>query len=137
MNMEKSKAKQIGLIFVQVALLYGVSLGCDQIASFIHSPVPGSIIGFALLFLLLQLKIVRLSWFERGANWLLANLLLFFVPSAVGIVQYGHMLKVDGLRLLFVIAVSTTIVMLLTGTMADCISRWVNEKRTRMGRKVS
>ncbi|OFW82108.1 MAG: hypothetical protein A2201_00010 [Alicyclobacillus sp. RIFOXYA1_FULL_53_8] len=131
-----SQAQRVSLIVVQIAFLYVISVAGNWITLKYHLPVPGSILGFALLFLLLQLKVVRLSWFEQGANWLLANLLLFFIPPAVGIVQYGAMLELEGFRVLFVIVVSTTVVMLLTGTMADRIADLTSQKPSLARRKM-
>lgn len=42
-------------------------------------PVPGSIVGIGMLFALLKCKIIRLEWIELGSQWLLAEMLLFFL----------------------------------------------------------
>lgn len=40
-------------------------------------PIPASMIGLIVLFITLKLKIVKIEWVEKGATWLLAELLLF------------------------------------------------------------
>ncbi len=41
----------------------------------------------------------RFSWVRAGARWLLAEMLLFFVPAVVAVVNYAHLLLVDGWRI--------------------------------------
>ncbi|MFZ7946820.1 MULTISPECIES: CidA/LrgA family protein [Bacillaceae] len=60
-----------------------------------------------------------MEWVEKGANWLLAELLLFFIPSAVGIVNYHDILSLQGAEIVGLIAISTIIVMGLTALVAE------------------
>ena len=110
-------------IVVQVALLWGISAATNAVANIVHSPIPGSIIGFVALFLLLKFKVIKLSWVEKGGDFLLSNLLLFFIPAAVGIVQYGHMVRVDGVRLVGLILISIVMVMGWTGFLAERLAK--------------
>ena len=50
---------------------------------------PDSIIGMLLLFLLLNLQIVKLQWVEMGAGVLLKHMALLFIPVAVGLLGYS------------------------------------------------
>lgn len=118
-------------IVVQVAFLWGISIAADALANILHSPIPGSILGFVALFLLLKLKVIKLSWVEKGADFLLANLLLFFIPAAVGIVQYGHMVRVDGIRLVGLILISIVLVMGWTGWLAERLAK--RQQRRNLG----
>lgn len=102
----------------------------DLLAKKLHIHLPGSIIGFFIVFILLILKIIQIEWLEIGASFLLANLLLLFVPSAVGIVQYEHLMESEGLRILFVIAISTVLVMTVTGFITDRLTRKKEERQT-------
>jgi holin-like protein len=105
----------------QILFLCLLSLFSNVIVQFFHLPLPGSIIGIFILFLLLETKIIPIKWIELGANLLLAELLLFFIPSAVGIIKYESLLESDGLRLLLVIVLGTVIVMASTGLAAKVI----------------
>lgn len=109
--------------FIQVCALYALSSFGNLIVNLLHWPVPGSLIGLFILFGLLQLNIVKVRWIDLGAAWLIGELLLFFVPSAVGVVQYGQLVKTAGPRVLLVIACSTFLVMTVTGLMAHTMSR--------------
>ncbi|MCL6594534.1 MAG: CidA/LrgA family protein, partial [Alicyclobacillus sp.] len=86
-------------------------------------------LGAGLLFLLLQSGVVRLAWIEQGADWLLRELLLFYVPASVGIVQYIHSLWPHAGALLATIGLSIAAVMTVTGGVAEVWS--VLQRRSR------
>nr|WP_018750093.1 CidA/LrgA family holin-like protein [Paenibacillus sanguinis] len=117
------RMKTIGNIILQVSILFFVSIAMNAIVELLHIPIPGSILGIAVLFILLKTKVVKLSWIEQGANWLLAELLLFFIPSAVGVMQYIPLLESEGLRILVVVVSSTIIVMVSSGLIASRIAK--------------
>lgn len=98
----------------------GSKNGCVSSAASIHD-------WSHFLFIGLQLKWIKLKWVETGAAWLLAELLLFFIPSAVGIVNYEEILNMKGIETVLLIAVSTFIVMGATGFTAEKI---YNRKRS-------
>ncbi len=120
-------------VVLQVALLWGVSIAADTLANVLHSPIPSSIIGFAALFLLLKFRVVKLTWVEKGADFLLRNLLLFFIPAAVGIIQYGHLVRVDGIRLLGLILMSIVLVMSWTGWLAERLTKRQQRQKSTSG----
>lgn len=93
----------------------------------ISIPIPASMIGLIFLLLALLFKLVKLEWVEKGATWLLAELLLFFIPSAVGIVNYTEILNLKGVETIILIALSTFMVMGVTGFTAEKI---YNRKRS-------
>lgn len=103
---------QIG--FIHLFLFLGAVL-----KSLLPLPIPASMFGLVLLLLALSLKIVKLEWVEQGGNWLLAELLLFFIPSAVGIVNYDEILSWQGIKTFFLIGLSTLIVIGVTAYSAD------------------
>lgn len=107
---------------LQVAGFMLLSLGMDQLAAWLNIGIPGSILGIIVVFILLETKVLRLEWIELGANWLLAELLLFFIPAAVGIMKYFPMLEAEGLQILAVVLFSTVIVMVSSGLTAGFIS---------------
>ncbi len=108
-----------GRVALQVGLLTVVSLVGDLVAARLPWPVPGNVIGLLFMLALLYTGAVRLEWVEAGANFLLAELLLFFIPSAVGIVQYQDLIFGSGVRILLVIGLSTAMVMACTGVVAE------------------
>lgn len=115
--------KKIAQGILQIGVLLLFSVGMNALVGWLHWPIPGSIVGMLLLFILLQTKVIRLSWIEIGASWLLAELLLFFIPSAVGVMDYLPLLEHDGMSILFIVLLGTFIVMAVTGLVATFISK--------------
>lgn len=109
---------------LQVGYLYILLFVGNSISSLLHIPIPGSILGLGLLFLLLQFKMIKLEWVELGAGLLLSELLLFFIPSAIGVIDYDMLFGVQGMKVIAVIVGSGIVVMLATGYMAE----WFGKK---------
>ncbi|MDU2418113.1 CidA/LrgA family protein [Negativicoccus succinicivorans] len=95
----------------QIVLLSGIFYLSERTVRAIGMPVPGALLGMALLFIALQCKIVRLEWVEDGADLLIRDLLLFFIPPAVGIMQYTDLFGVLGSKLISAVAISILIVL--------------------------
>ena len=113
---------KLGVIVLQVLFLHVFLFLGAALKEVILLPIPASMFGLFLLFLTLWLKIIKLEWVEKGANWLLAELLLFFIPSAVGIVNYDEILSLQGAEIVGLIGISTIIVMGMTAVTAEKIS---------------
>jgi len=108
---------------VQIGYLYVILFIGNSIARLLHLPIPGSIIGLVLLFLLLQFHIIKLEWIELGAGLLLSELLLFFIPSAIGVIDYTALFGVQGVKAVLVIVLSAIVVMFATGFTAQLLGQ--------------
>lgn len=108
---------------VQVLFFVVFSMLMNQLVKVLHLNIPGSILGIGVLFLLLQTKVIKLEWIDIGAKWLLAEMLLFFIPPAVGIIQYQDLIKSSGFRILFAVAASILIVMIAAGLTAERLAK--------------
>ncbi|WP_286171127.1 CidA/LrgA family protein [Lentibacillus populi] len=112
-------------IFLQIAILYGVCLIGNGIQHVFHLFIPGSVIGMILLFVLLSMNIVKAAWIEDGANVIIKNLTLFFIPATVGILDYMDVFTGKGSLLIFIVLVSTVLVMAGSGF----VSQWMMQRR--------
>ncbi|KEP26268.1 holin [Bacillus zhangzhouensis] len=101
----------------------------NALAAFLHLRIPGTILGILVIFLLLHFNIIKLKWIELGAVWLLGELLLFFIPSAVGVIDYGKLLSQSGTSIVLVVLLSTFVVMLSTGMMTQMIAKRKERKK--------
>jgi holin-like protein len=113
---------KLGIIIIQVCFLHVFLFLGTELKQIIPLPIPGSMFGLFLLFLALCCKVIKLEWVEQGAKWLMAELLLFFIPSAVGIVNYQQIISLQGVEIVLLIACSTVIVMGMTALTAEKIS---------------
>ena len=77
-----------------------------------------------LLLAMIMLRVLPLCWVKAGASWLLAEMLLFFVPAVVAVVNYGDLLRVEGWRILLVIGLSTLLVLAATSLVVERVYRF-------------
>ncbi|MBZ4317327.1 CidA/LrgA family protein, partial [Mycobacterium tuberculosis] len=86
--------------------------------------LPANLVGMVMLLLLIVCRVIPVSWVRAGARWLLAEMLLFFVPAVVAVVNYAQLLMVDGWRIFLVIALSTLMVLGATAWVVDKVYRY-------------
>jgi holin-like protein len=77
-----------------------------------------------LLLGLILCRAIPLNWVRAGAHWLLAEMLLFFVPAVVAVVNYAQLLMVEGWRIFMVIGLSTLLVLGATAWVVDKVYRF-------------
>jgi holin-like protein len=87
-----------------------------------HVTIPGSMIGLFLLFICLSTGMVRVKRLQSGADALLSWLPLLFLPSVIGVIEYGGFLKQHGLQAVAVVFISTVLVMCLSGWLAQWLA---------------
>ncbi|MGU9867836.1 CidA/LrgA family protein [Kluyvera ascorbata] len=109
---------------VQVVLYAGLFVFADYLVNRWHLPLPANLVGMVLLLALIVFHIVPLKWVRAGSRWLLAEMLLFFVPAVVAVVNYAQLLMVDGWRIFVVIALSTMMVLAATAWVVDKVYRY-------------
>ena len=89
-----------------LALLLLFQAAGEGLVHTLHLPLPGPVLGLALLLPALGIARVRAP-VAACAELLLANMSLLFVPVGVGMITHLHLLADYGLQLLAVIVVST------------------------------
>ncbi|WP_045853426.1 CidA/LrgA family protein [Raoultella terrigena] len=109
---------------VQILVYAGLFVCAQYLVNWLHLPLPANLVGMLMLLALIVCRIIPLKWVRAGARWLLAEMLLFFVPAVVAVVNYTQLLMVDGWRILLVIALSTTLVLGATAWVVDKIYRY-------------
>ena len=85
--------------------------------------VPGGIIGMAVVLVLLATHRIRPDTLGRGAKWLLAEMLLFFVPAVMALLDHHEFIGALGLKLLAVILTGTLMVMASTALTVELFFR--------------
>lgn len=116
---------------VQVLLYAGLFVFAQYLVSWLHLPLPANLVGMVLLLALIVCRVIPLSWIRAGARWLLAEMLLFFVPAVVAVVNYTQLLLVDGWRIFAVIAISTLMVLGATAWVVDKVYRYEMSRLNR------
>ena len=128
--MKASNLKYLGRLATELAVLLAIYLlGC-QLAAWSGWPIPGGVIGMALLLLAFALGLLKPATLQKGAGLLMAEMLLFFIPALMSLLDYGGLLRDEGWRILLVIGVSTLMVMLVTAFTVELAVRWSRPRET-------
>ena len=106
------------LTLLLVFLLVG-----EGIARGLALPVPGPVIGMALLFLALMLRGGPGEDLRQTAGSLLQHLSLLFVPAGTGIVLYGDRIAAEWLPLLVALFLSTFLAIAVTALALAALTR--------------
>jgi len=117
---------------LQVAFYILFFMVAQQLVDWLHLPLPANIVGMLLLLALIMLRVLPLNWVKAGSRWLLAEMLLFFIPAVVAVVNYSQLLRVDGWRILLVIMISTLLVLSATAIVVDRVYRlelWLEQRK--------
>jgi holin-like protein len=121
-------------IALQSSALAAIFLAADFVARRFALPVPGGVVGLLALLALLFCGGIAPRWVKAGADWLLGDMLLFFIPAAVAAVQYGGLLMEDGWRLALVVVGGTLMVMVAVAFAVEQAARL--ERRLALRRAI-
>ncbi|MDF9399819.1 CidA/LrgA family protein [Vibrio sp. 1180_3] len=114
------------MTLLQIVILSLIWFVAQYLVTTFHLPLPANLTGMLLLLALIMFRVVRVDWLRKGATWLLAEMLLFFVPAVVAVVavvNYQDIVQQDGLRILAVLIASTMVVIAVTAWVVDKVYR--------------
>lgn len=123
--------KRIISTVLQVLGLIAAWYAADCAAAWLHLPFSGGVVGLLAMVALLLSGALRPATVENGADWLLSNMLLFFIPLVVSVVQFTDLLKSEGLRLFAAIGLGFVSVLLATAFTVEWVCRLERGRRLR------
>jgi len=122
--MKRFTFKLIGRLLAELIVLLAIYLlGCE-LAAWLAWPIPGGVVGLGMLLLAFATGLVKPAALQLGAGVLMAEMLLFFIPALMSLLDYGGLLRNDGWRIMLVIGLSTLSVMLVTAFTVEAVCRW-------------
>ena len=122
--MNRLTFKPLGRLLTELVVLLAIYLlGC-QLAAWLAWPIPGGVVGLGLLLAAFASGLVKPAALQLGAGVLMAEMLLFFIPALMSLLDYGGLMRNDGWRILLVIGLSTLSVMLVTAFTVEMVCRW-------------
>lgn len=107
-------------LFKQFIIIIALSFIGELLHALIPFPIPASIYGILLLFMLLERKVLRLDDVNEVSSFLIFIMPLLFVPAAVGLVDAWDELRASLTAYVTIIVAVTLIVMVATGL----ITQW-------------
>ena len=104
---------------------------CNMLVKFSNIPFPAPILGIVVMFLLLQLNIIRREWIKDICELMLKFMPLLFVPLSVGIVAYYGIIEKNLIPILINVIGTTTLTLLLTAMFVENVIKYVRLHRMR------
>lgn len=100
----------IGLFIILAFLVIG-----NLLSALMGGFIPGSVIGMLLLFLSLLTGVIKDKWVRQAATFLTDNMMIFFMPAFMGIMDLWGVVKMDLWAWIAVLVLTTILVMLASG----------------------
>lgn len=122
--MKRFRFKHFSRLLTELVVLLAIYLLGTQLAVWLAWPVPGGVVGLGLLLATFAMGLVKPAALQLGAGVLMAEMLLFFIPALMSLLDYGGLLRNEGWRILLVIGLSTLAVMLVTAFTVEWVCRW-------------
>ncbi|HZG72693.1 MAG TPA: CidA/LrgA family protein [Chondromyces sp.] len=115
--------RKYALFVLQILGLWLINKAGYWIVDFFHIPLPGNVMGMIILFFLLITRVVKIEWIEHGAGFLNKHLAFFFIPIAVGLMEYGDLILTSGWALATVLFGSSIIGFACTGGLSQLLAK--------------
>lgn len=115
----------------QLLIILIVSCIGELLNFFIPFPIPGSIYGMILLFILLCCDVIKISQIKETGDFLIDIMPILFVPSAVGIISQLDQLKSIWIQIIIITIVTTFLVMGITGLVTQAVIRMKRGKNKK------
>lgn len=109
---------------LQLLIIVAFSFAGEVLHRLIPLPFPASIYGIILLFLCLELKIVRVKHIREVSTTLIAAMPVMFVPPAVGLMDTWDAIRDSWPQYLVITVLSTLVVMAVAGWATQLVIRF-------------
>jgi len=116
-------------LLLQVCVLIVIWILASYVSTHWLDGFPPLVSGIAIALVLLALGLLKREWVNDGATWLMREMLLFFIPVAIAVLQYRQELSGKLIAIMVVIIASTACVMITTAFAVDIA--WKLDARLR------
>ena len=99
----------------QFEIIMCISFIGEVLNNIIPLPIPASIYGIVILFLWVELKIIKVEWVKETSKFLIEIMPIMFVPAAVGLIETWGLLKSSLVPYIVITFVGTFVVMIISG----------------------
>ncbi|WHY23369.1 antiholin-like murein hydrolase modulator LrgA [Bacillus velezensis] len=123
-------AKKVYGFLTQAFIFAVIMMVSNMIAAFVPIPIPASVVGLVLLFLLLCLKVIKLEQVETLGTSLTSLIGFLFVPSGISVMNSLGVMQQYGLQIVLVILLATIILLGATGLFSQLILTLSGKRKT-------
>lgn len=114
----------LGLFILFIFLFLG-----DLASAAIGNFIPGNVTGMIFLFFALCCKIIRPQWIRETTEFLTRNMVIFFVPLFMSLLDEWDILKMNLWSWIIILIVTTILVMLSAGGSVEFLSKFKGGKQ--------
>ena len=107
---------------VQIVVLWVIFALSNSGVALLQLPIPGNIVGLALLFVFLSAGIVKDRWVSRGATLLARHLAFFFIPITVGLMGLRDAFVTQGAAIVITLVVSAGLGICVAGLSSQALA---------------
>ncbi|MFW1907756.1 CidA/LrgA family protein [Acinetobacter ursingii] len=112
--MSYSSLAYFAKVIIQIGLLLIFWWIGSLLQQVLNLPVSAGVIGLFLVLIGLVSGVFKLQWIKTGSDFMLAELVLFFIPCVVGLINYKSLFIAEGWQLITAIVLGTMCVMVFT-----------------------
>lgn len=107
----------------QFGIILAVTCAGEVFKYFIPLPIPGSIYGLILMFVLLLTGVIKVEHVRETGEFLIEIMPLMFIPAGVGLMTSWEEIQSFLVPLIVITFLTTFIVMFVTGKVTDFLLR--------------
>lgn len=108
---------------IQFLIIIAFSFAGELLHYFLPLPIPASIYGIVLLFVALELKVIKVRDIRETSSFLIAVMPVMFIPAAVGLIDSWKSIGNAWFQYIVVTVLSTFIVMGVSGWITQFVIR--------------
>ncbi len=115
----------------QFLIILALSFVGEALKYFLPLPVPASIYGMVLLFILLLTGLVKLEDVQDAGKFLIEIMPVMFIPAGVGLMESWGVLKPMLVPVVVIIVISLVLVMGISGRITQRVIRHSRKKEEK------
>ena len=104
---------------LQICLLVAFWYAGQGMAGVSGIPIPGGVLGLFAVLGLLYAGWMQVEFLALGAEWFLAEMLLFFIPAVPAVINHPEFMGWTGIKVMAIILLGTIVVMVSTAYIVD------------------
>ena len=115
-------------IVAQLFVVFFVYLASECIAALLPFTFPASVMGMVILLVLLLTKVLKPAQLKESSDFLLGNMLLFFIPTCVSVITYADVLFRNFWSIVLISVLTTPLVFFVTGQVVQLTMKRIRKK---------
>ena len=115
-------------IVAQLFVVFFVYLASEGIAALLPFTFPASVMGMVILLVLLLTKVLKPAQLKESSDFLLGNMLLFFIPTCVSVITYADVLLRNFWSIVLISVLTTPLVFFVTGQVVQLTMKRIRKK---------